>query len=157
MYFCFIVIFSPWKKAGPLMRTNFNPLYRKILCAKFGWNWPSVSGEEDEYVKSLRQRQRPQQRQRRQRRTTDKFWSEKVTWAFGSGELINIVKFECTTEHSKISSYCYSFHTTKFGSEVHEHFKYIWHHYVANRFARLLMKKYGILIFHIGWLVWLLL
>ena len=26
-------------------------------------------------------------RQRRQRRTTDKFWSEKITWAFGSGEL----------------------------------------------------------------------
>ena len=24
---------------------------------------------------------------RRQRRTTDKFWSEKITWAFGSGEL----------------------------------------------------------------------
>ena len=43
--------------------------------------WPSGSGEEDENVKSLRQRQR------RQRRTTDKFWSEKLTWAFGSGEL----------------------------------------------------------------------
>ena len=26
-------------------------------------------------------------RQRRQRRTTDKFWSEKITWAFGSAEL----------------------------------------------------------------------
>ena len=24
---------------------------------------------------------------RRQRRTTDKFWSEKITWTFGSGEL----------------------------------------------------------------------
>ena len=35
-------------------------------------------------VKSLGRRQR---RQRRQRRTTDKFWSEKLTWAFGSGEL----------------------------------------------------------------------
>ena len=41
-------------------------------CAKFGWNWPSGSGE-DEKVK--------------QRRTTDKIWSEKNTWAFGSGEL----------------------------------------------------------------------
>ena len=27
-----------------------------MLCAKFGWNWPSGSGEE-ENVKSLRQRQ----------------------------------------------------------------------------------------------------
>ena len=53
-----------------------------MLCAKFGWNWPSGSGEEDENVKSLRQRQRQQRR-----RTTDKFWSEKLTWAFGSGEL----------------------------------------------------------------------
>ena len=38
----------------------------------------------DENVKSLRQRQQPR---RRQRLTTDKFWSEKLTWAFGSGDL----------------------------------------------------------------------
>ena len=25
---------------------------------------------------------------------------------------IKVVKFECTTEHSNISSYCYSFHTS---------------------------------------------
>ena len=43
-----------------------------------GWNWPSGSGKEDENEKSLQQRQR---------QTTDKFWSEKLTWAFGSGEL----------------------------------------------------------------------
>ena len=55
----------------------------RMLCAKIGWNWLSGSGEEDENVKSLRQ-----QRQRRQ--TTDKFWSEKLTWAFGSGELKTI-------------------------------------------------------------------
>ena len=47
-----------------------------MLWAKFGWNWPSGSGEEDENVKSLRQQQR--------RRRTDKFWSEKLTWAIGS-------------------------------------------------------------------------
>ena len=33
-----------------------------MLCAKFGWNWPSGSGEEDENVKSLRQCQRERQR-----------------------------------------------------------------------------------------------
>ena len=49
-----------------------------MLCAKFGWNWPSGSGEEEENVKSLRERKR---------RTTDKLWSEKLTSAFGSGEL----------------------------------------------------------------------
>ena len=54
-----------------------------MLCAKFGWNWPSGSGEEDKNVKSLQR----QQQQQRQWWTTDKFWSEKFTWAFGSGEL----------------------------------------------------------------------
>ena len=84
MYFRYFVIISPWKRAGPFLWTNLNPLYRRMLCAKFGWNWLSGSGEEDENVKSLRQRRR-QRRQRR--RTTDKFWSEEPTWAFGSGEL----------------------------------------------------------------------
>ena len=55
----------------------------KMIYANFGWNWPGGSGEEDENVKSLWQRLR--QRQRRQ--TKDKFWSEKLTWAFGWGEL----------------------------------------------------------------------
>ena len=26
-----------------------------MLCVKFGWNWPSGSGEADENVKNLRQ------------------------------------------------------------------------------------------------------
>ena len=65
---------------------NFlNPLHPRMLYAKFGWNWPSGSGEEAEIVKSLRQQWR--QQQRRQRWTTDKFRSEKLTWALGSGEL----------------------------------------------------------------------
>ena len=68
------VIIPPWKRAGPFIWTNLNPLYPSMLCAKFGCNWPSGSGEEDENVKSLRQR-----RQQRRRRTTDKFWSE-LTW-----------------------------------------------------------------------------
>ena len=33
--------------------TNLNPLYPRIHCAKFGWNCPSGSGEEDENKKSL--------------------------------------------------------------------------------------------------------
>ena len=52
-YFRYFVIISPWKRAGPLIWTNLNPLHPRVLCAKFGWNWPSGSGEEDENVKSL--------------------------------------------------------------------------------------------------------
>ena len=81
MYFHYFVIISPWKRAWPFIWTNLNSLHPRMFCAKFGWNWPSGSGEEDGNVKSLRQQRR------RQRRTTDKFWSEKLTWAFGSGEL----------------------------------------------------------------------
>ena len=83
----FVYVFSlfrnylPLEKAGPFIWKNLNPLHPRMLCAQFGWNWPSGSREEDENVNSLRRRQR------RQRRTTDKFWSEKLTWAFGSGEL----------------------------------------------------------------------
>ena len=31
-----------------------------MFCAKFGWNWPSVTGEEEENVRSLRQEGRGQ-------------------------------------------------------------------------------------------------
>ena len=86
MYFQYFVIISPWKREGPFILTNLNPLHQRMLCAKFGWNWPSGSGEEDFFhfvnVFSLFRNYR-----RRQRRTTDKFWSEKITWAFGSGDL----------------------------------------------------------------------
>ena len=53
MYFHYFIIISPWRRVGPFIWTNFNPLHPGILCAKFGWNWPSGSGEEDENVKSL--------------------------------------------------------------------------------------------------------
>lgn len=52
-----------------------------MLCAKFGWNWLSGSGEEVENVKSL------QTDGQTDRRTPDKKWWEKLTWAFSSGEL----------------------------------------------------------------------
>ena len=81
MYFRYFVIISPWEYAGPFIWTNLNALHLRMLCAKLDWNWPSGSGEGDENVKSLRKSQR------RQRQTTDKFLSEKLTWASGSGEL----------------------------------------------------------------------
>ena len=53
IYFYYFPIISPLGRAWPFIWTNLNPLYPGILCAKFGWNWPSGPGEEDENVKSL--------------------------------------------------------------------------------------------------------
>ena len=45
MYFWYFIFISPWKRAGPFRLTKLNPLYPRMHCAKFGWNWPSGSGE----------------------------------------------------------------------------------------------------------------
>ena len=58
MYFRHFIIIFPWKRAWPFFWTNLYPLHPRMLCAKFGWNWPSGSGEEDENVKGLRQQRR---------------------------------------------------------------------------------------------------
>ena len=85
LFFPYFCNYLPWEKGGALHLNKLESLHPRILCAKLGRNWPSGSGEVDENVKSLGQRKR--QRQQRQRRTTDTFRSEKLTWAFGSGEL----------------------------------------------------------------------
>ena len=47
MHFHYFVIISPWKRAvGPFIWTNLNPLYPRMHCDNFGWNWLSGSGEE---------------------------------------------------------------------------------------------------------------
>ena len=46
IYFCCFIIISPWKRTGPLIWTNLSPHHPRILCAKFGWNLPSGSGED---------------------------------------------------------------------------------------------------------------
>ena len=80
IYFYYFPIISPLERVWPFILTNLNPLHPGILCAKFGWNWPSGSGEEDENVKSLRTDGRTDGQ-------TDDRWSEKLTWAFSSGKL----------------------------------------------------------------------
>ena len=79
--------------AGPFISSNLNPLQPRMLCAQFGWNWPSGSGEEYN-VKSLWQQQR---QGGQQRWTTDILWSEKLTWTFSSGELkrYNLLRYIC--------------------------------------------------------------
>ena len=54
-----IIIFSLFRnyllleKGGALHLNKIESPHPRLLCAKFGWNWPSGSGEEDENVKSL--------------------------------------------------------------------------------------------------------
>ena len=36
MYFRYFIFISPWRRVGPFIWTNMNPLYPRILCAKFG-------------------------------------------------------------------------------------------------------------------------
>ena len=93
VYFPYFVIISPWEKVGPFIWINLNPPHPRRHCAKSGWNWPRGSGEGDENVKSLRQRQQ-------WRRTTDKFWSENLTWAFSWGELKRTEN--CINAHSAL-------------------------------------------------------
>ena len=53
MYFHYFEIISPWERAGPFLWTNLNPLHPRMLCAKFGWNKLSGSGEEDFLITSM--------------------------------------------------------------------------------------------------------
>ena len=53
MNFRYVVIIPPWKRAWPFIWTKLNPLKPGRLCAKFGWNWPCGSGEEDFLISSM--------------------------------------------------------------------------------------------------------
>ena len=85
----FVNVFSlfrnylPFEKRVSFIWRNLNPHIPRMLCAKFGWNWPSDSGKEDENVKSLQTRTYGQTDGRK----TDNRRSEKLTWAFSSDEL----------------------------------------------------------------------
>ena len=83
MYFSFFIIISPWKRVVPFIWSNLNPLHARMPCAKFGWNWPSGSGEEDENVKVYRRTDKRTDRQTDEAQKVIK----KLTWAFSSGEL----------------------------------------------------------------------
>ena len=78
MFFRYFVIISPWKRTGPFIWTNMNSLYPRMVCAKFGWNWPRGSWEEVENRKRLQT----------DGQTRDDRRSEKLTLALSSGKLI---------------------------------------------------------------------
>ena len=47
------LIFENWN--GHLFKKNMSPLHLQMLCAKFGWNWPSGSGQERIFANKFRQ------------------------------------------------------------------------------------------------------
>ena len=51
-YIRHFVIIPQSKKVWASISRNLSPLYSRMLCAKYSWNWPSNSGE-DENVNSL--------------------------------------------------------------------------------------------------------
>ena len=53
MHFSYFVIISPWKRMGPFIWRNLNPLHPRMHCAKIGWNWLSGSRAEDFLISSM--------------------------------------------------------------------------------------------------------
>ena len=45
--------YLPLKMAGPFIWTNLNSLHPSMHDAKFGWNWPCCSGEEDFLISQM--------------------------------------------------------------------------------------------------------
>ena len=95
MYFHHFLITSPWKRARPFIWKNLNPLYPRMISAKFGWNWPSGSWEEVKNRKSL-------QMDGQMDRLTDNKSSEKLTWPFSSGELKRWVGKGCSMQGMRL-------------------------------------------------------
>ena len=88
MYFCYFIIISPWKSAGPIMWTNLNPLHPRMLCAMFGWNWLRGFWIRRWKCEKFTDGRMDRQTDRRTDRRTEGQWTtDKLTWAFSSGEL----------------------------------------------------------------------
>ena len=67
----FFINYLPFGKGVTLI------VHQRMLFARFGWNWPSGSGQEENVkVYILAERQ-----------MTINKWSERLTWAFSSGKL----------------------------------------------------------------------
>ena len=77
--FYYFPIISPLWRLWPFIWTNLNPLYPRMPCAKFGWNWLIGSGKEDKNEKILQQNENNNGQWI--------YFYQKCSSAFGSGEL----------------------------------------------------------------------
>ena len=41
MHFCIKLLSLLENRAGHFISTNLNPIYPRMFCSKFGWNWPT--------------------------------------------------------------------------------------------------------------------
>ena len=57
-YFRYFVFISPGKRAWVLIWISLDSLQPRMLCAMFGWNWISGSGEGDVNIQNLRRKRR---------------------------------------------------------------------------------------------------
>ena len=87
MYFRYFVFISPWKRAGPFIWANLNPLHPRMHDSKFG---PVVLEKKVKMWKIYRQTDR---------QTTNDRWSERLTWAFSSDELKTVIFFRGEEDH----------------------------------------------------------
>ena len=77
------------EKGGALLLNKLDSLHKRMIYAKFGWNWPSGSAEEDENVKSLRQRGRLLQRGRQLTNFDQKSSLELIIYMFMQNKKFN--------------------------------------------------------------------
>ena len=54
-----ILLLSHLRKGRLLICRNLNPLHSNLLCAKFGWNWPSGSRENEKMWKVYKHDRQP--------------------------------------------------------------------------------------------------
>ena len=53
MCYHYFEIIAPSKRAEVFIWINLNSIHPRMHCAKFGWNWPSSSGEENFWISSM--------------------------------------------------------------------------------------------------------
>ena len=93
MYFHYFVIISPWKRTGPSFEQTWIPFTQGYFVPSLVEIGPVVLEKKMKMWKVYRRTDGQTDRQ-----TTDDRWSEKLTWAFSSGELKTKVLSKCQSE-----------------------------------------------------------
>ena len=89
------IIISPWKRAGSFNWINLKPLHQRMLCA-YSVVWLKLAHavvlKKKSKIGKVYRRTDRQTDEQTDIQTTDDRRSEKLTWAFSSGELKSIHK-----------------------------------------------------------------